>query len=165
MGTIRTCILRNPSGYSPINNSYICKKHLLEAKRHGHNKDHVPSWKEHMPIHTIQQKCFNPKCENQSPDKLIKPMFISHDKMMEILGVKQTAETNQPLVLCRKCYNETYATICGSHIPCSSCGATPKSSKTFCRHSPDAEKVLNAALISKCSTYIREDWSRNTYQP
>ena len=40
-------------------------------------------------------------CENQSPEKLIKPIFISHEEMMKILGVKQTAKTNQPLVLCQ----------------------------------------------------------------
>ena len=76
--------------------------------------------------HAIQQKCCSSKCENESTNKLITPMFISHDKLMEILGVKQTVEINQPFVLCGKCYNETYATIYGSHN-----GATPKSSKAF----------------------------------
>ena len=94
----------------------MCKKHLLEDRRHGHNNDHVPSWKEGIPIPTIQQKCSTLKCENQSPNKLNTPMFTSHDKLMEILGIKQTAETNQLFVLCGKHYNETYATIYGSHV-------------------------------------------------
>ena len=46
------------------------------------------------------------KCENQSPDKLIRSMFTSHDKLMETLRIKQTVETNQPFVLCGKCYNK-----------------------------------------------------------
>ena len=89
----------------------------------------------------IKQKCFNPKCENKSPDRLIKPMFIPNNTLMETLGVNQTTEVNQPLVLCHKCYNETYITIYGSCIPCSSCGATPKCSMAFSQHSPDAEVV------------------------
>lgn len=47
-------------GSSPTDNSYICKKHLLEAKRYCHDKDHVPSWKECMQNSSIQQKCINP---------------------------------------------------------------------------------------------------------
>ena len=73
-----------------------------------------------------------------APCQKIKPMFVANDKLVEILGIKQTAETDQPFVLCRKCYNDTYAMIYGSSIPCSSCGATPKSGTAFCRHSPDA---------------------------
>ena len=140
-GELERAYLEKHLGYSPANNSYTCKKHLLEATRHGHDKEHIPSWKECTPNSTKQQKCFNPKCENESPEKLIKPMFTSNDKLMEIFKIKITAETNQPFVLCRKCYNDTYGIIYGSRIPCSSCGATPKSSTAFDRHSPDAEKV------------------------
>ena len=35
-------------GSSPTDNSYICKKHYFEAKRHGHEHEHVPSWKESL---------------------------------------------------------------------------------------------------------------------
>ena len=138
-GGLERAYLESHLGHSPANNSYICKKHLVEARRYGHDKNHVPAWKERMP--PKKQTCFNPNCENKSPERLIKPMFIPNDKLMETLGVNQTTEVNQQLVLCRKCFNETYATIYGSRIPCSSCGATPKSSASFSRHSPDAEVV------------------------
>ena len=140
-GGLERIYLEHHLGNSPTDNSYLCKKHLLEARRYGHDKDLVPSWKECMPNPPIKQKCFNPNCTNKSPERLIKPMFIPNDKLMETLGIKQPAEGNQPLILCHTCYNETYVTIYGSRIPCSSCGATPKSGTAFSRQSPDAEKV------------------------
>ena len=66
-------------------------------------------------------------------------MFMTNDQFTELYGIEYTGE---PFVLCRKCFNETYATFYGSHgIPCSSCGAKPKKGTAFSRHSPDAEKV------------------------
>ena len=65
-------------------------------------------------------------------------MFAPLNEINKILGIQSTIEQ---LVLCRKCYNDTYTTISTTQSPCSSCGATPKTGKTFCRHSPDAETV------------------------
>ena len=47
-GGLERAYLESHLGHSPASNSYICKKHLLEARRYGHNKDHVPAWKERM---------------------------------------------------------------------------------------------------------------------
>ena len=100
MGGLEHTYLEHHLGHSPTDNSYLCKKHLLEARRYGHDKDYVPSWKECVPNPPIKQKCFNPNCTNKSPERLIKPMFIPNDKLMETLGIKQPAEVNQPLILC-----------------------------------------------------------------
>ena len=129
-------------GVSPHNKSFICKKHLVEARRHGHEQDHVPSWKTPSPNSNLQcskQQCGNPHCSNVECDNLIKPMFTTSDKLKELFGIEPTGGS---FVLCRKCYNATYAAICGSQSkPCSSCGAKPKRGTAFCRYSPDAEKV------------------------
>ena len=94
MGGLERAYLESHLRHS-ASNSYICKKHLLEARRYGHDKDHVPAWKERMP--PIKQKCFNPNCENKLPERLIKPMFIPNDKLMETLGINQTTEVIQLL--------------------------------------------------------------------
>ena len=140
-GTTERMYLEKHFGMSPQDNTFICKKHLVEARRHGHKYDHVPSWK--TSPSSVQefnkQQCSNPQCNNVEYDKLIKPLFASHDQLTELFEIEHTGE---PFVLCRKCYNETYATICGTgSTPCSSCGAKPKKGTAFCRHSPDAEKV------------------------
>ena len=141
-GGLERTYLEHHLGHSPTDNSYLCKKHLLEARRYGHDKDHVPSWKECMPNPPIKQNCFNPNCTNKSPERLIKPMFIPN-KLMDTLGIKQPPEVNQPLILCHKCYNVIMKHMLqtGSRIPCSSCRVAPKSSTAFCWHSPDTEKV------------------------
>ena len=128
-------------GMSPQDSTFICKKHLVEARRHGHKYDHVPSWKTSPSSarEFSKQQCSNPQCNNVEYDKLVKPFFVSNDKLNELFG---TEHTGGPFVLCRKCYNDTYATIYGPcSIPCSSCGANPKKGTAFSRHSPDAEKV------------------------
>ena len=43
MGGLECAYLESDLGHSPASNSYICKKHLLEARRYGHDKDHVPA--------------------------------------------------------------------------------------------------------------------------
>ena len=35
-------------GSVPADSSMICRKHLIEAKRHCHSLDHTPSWKTHV---------------------------------------------------------------------------------------------------------------------
>ena len=84
-------------------------------------------------------KCINPKCKTQQDEKLIRPIFAPIDQLCEILGTNPTA--HQAFVLCRKCYNETYSIVFELHKPCSSCGAIPKASTVFNRHSPNAEAV------------------------
>ena len=121
---------------NPAESSFICKSHLMEARRHHDNPDFVPKWKPGP--RSIQQplnKCVNPKCIEPVHEKLIKPSFAPIAELEEILGVKSSADN--PLVLCQQCYNILYRQLHPSK-PCASCGATPKMYKSFCRHSPNA---------------------------
>ena len=79
-------------------------------------------------------------------------MFAPLKEINKILGIQSTIEQ---LVLCQKCYIDTYTTISTTRAPCSSCGATPKTGKTFCRHSPDAENS-----IKTFTGYYRGDWHK-----
>ena len=124
----------------PPDNSYMCKSHLQEAKRHHSDAHFIPKWKTN---HTVAVKsfkrCVNPQCMNPSCDKLIKPAFVSTDRLEEALGI-QSSEEN-PLAVCRICYHTLYRQFHPMKI-CASCGATPKVGKTFCRHSPNALAVM-----------------------
>ena len=127
--------LQHHLGTSLTDNDIICRKHLLEAQRHGHNIDHIPSWKlnkEDSP-HSPASSCSNPQCENPLSDRLIKPLFTTPNKLAEVFLTKHT---DGSFVLCRQCYNKAYVTVCGTQ--CKSCGAYPKSGTTFHRHSPDS---------------------------
>ena len=53
-------------------------------------------------------------------------MFALLNEINKILGIQSTIEQ---LVLCRKCYNDTYTTISTTRASCNSCGATPKTGK------------------------------------
>ena len=44
-GKTERMYLEKHLGMSPQDSTFICKKHLVEARRHGHKYDHVPSWK------------------------------------------------------------------------------------------------------------------------
>ena len=111
------------------------------------NPEHFPSWKKVLACYLESssnstfpvEKCNNPHCENTAIDKLIQPRFTTTDKLEEIF---QTQSTGGSFVLCRQCYNKAYTILCDLRgLPCSSCGAYPKSSTTFSRHSPDAMTV------------------------
>ena len=124
---------------TPSENSFIYKSHLMEARRHHNNPDFIPKWKPSprgilKPLKT----CVNPKCIEPVHEKLIKPSFASTAELEEILGVKSSADN--PLVLCRYCYNVLYHQTHPSK-PCASCGAIPKVYESFCRHSPNALAV------------------------
>jgi len=49
-------------GASPHSKSSARKKRLVEAHQHGHDQDHVPSWKTMPPNDDLQSKkqCSNP---------------------------------------------------------------------------------------------------------
>ena len=140
-GETERTYLEKHLGASLDNSALVCKKHFLEAKRHCQNSEHIPSWKSKAKFADpsglpLTERCSNPKCENTAPQRLIRPMFTTNDKLAEIF---QTEHTEEPFVLCRQCYNKAHATICPPS--CSSCGAYPKTGTTFSRHSPDAVKI------------------------
>ena len=126
-------------GSAPSDDSPICKKHLIEAKRHHGTPGLVPKWAgQHRQSTTPGCKCINPKCAHTQCVKLIKPAFVPVENLEAALGI-QTSTTN-PLLLCEMCYQDMYRLL---HPPtnCASCGAMPKTGTRFCRHSPDAYTV------------------------
>ena len=72
---------------SPQDSPFICKKHLVEARRHGHKYDHVPSWKTSPSSarEFSKQQCSNPQYNNVEYDKLIKPFLSQMTSLMNYL--------------------------------------------------------------------------------
>ena len=49
-------------GSTPSDDSHICKKHMIEAKRHHGTPGFVPKWTgQHRPSTKAGQKCINPR--------------------------------------------------------------------------------------------------------
>ena len=118
-------------GEAPPDDSFLCKKHVIEARRHHKNSDFVPKWKPQWGRDV--QKCMNPTCSHSEYKKVIKSAFRPVRDICEALGLD--VSTNE-LVLCALCYQEVYSQF---HY-CRSCGAFPKTGK-FKHHSPDAERI------------------------
>jgi len=55
-GKLECTYLEKDLGASPHSKSSVCKKHLVEARRHVHDQDHVPSWKTIPPNDDLQSK-------------------------------------------------------------------------------------------------------------
>ena len=92
-GKMERVYLEKHLGVSPHNQCFICKKHLVEARRHGHELDHIPSWKSSSnDLQSSKQQCSNPHCNNSECDKLIKAMFTTSDKLSKLFGLEPTGE-------------------------------------------------------------------------
>ena len=82
---------------TPSDDSCICKKCMLEAKRHCRTPDYIPKWKEKLTVTPrLMQKCIHPQCTDT--DKLIHASFDETDNLEAALGV--TASPDNPLLLC-----------------------------------------------------------------
>ena len=127
-------------GKWPPDDSYTCKKHLVEAQRHHHDETFIPKWKctENSP-----KGCVHPQCENRLHPKLINPAFATTKELKTHLGILVTDDI--PFLLCPPCYSKVNYHF-NSPIKCSSCGATSKPGQKFIRYS------LNSTLISKYLT-------------
>ena len=137
---------------TPSDESWICKKHHLEAQRHHSTPNFIPKWKGQRSQKPVT-KCLNPKCQTSQYEKLIKPAFAPIDKLKLTIGIS----TTDPLVLCQKCYNDLYQLFHPSTI-CHSCGATPKAGTSFCRHSYDALTVSqHLSDTTGCDVSIHPD--------
>ena len=93
---------------TPSYDSCICKKCMLEAKRHYHTPDYIPKWKEKLTVTPrLMQKCIHPQCTDT--DKLIYVSFDETDNLEAALGV--TASPDNPLLCTCMCvYVSTSAT-------------------------------------------------------
>ena len=88
-GKMERVYLEKHLGVSPHNRCFICKKHLVEACRHGHELDHIPSWKSSSnDLQSSKQQCSNPHCNNSECDKLIKTLFTTSDKLSKLFGLQ-----------------------------------------------------------------------------
>ena len=72
-------------GDSSHNKSFIV---LAEACRHGHEQDHVPSWKLHLQLLIYNIVHSNLNCNNAESNKLIKPVFSISDKLSKLFGLE-----------------------------------------------------------------------------
>ena len=118
---------------TPSDESWICKKHHLEAQRHHSTPNFILKWKGQRSQKPVT-KCLNPNAKHHNMKNL--PAFVPIDKLKSTIGIS----TINPLVLCQKCYNDLYQLFHPSTI-CRSCGATPKAGTSFCHHIPDALTV------------------------
>jgi len=114
LGEIECAYFLKHLGESLSDGALVCRKHLVEAKRHGENQEHVSSWKivaagnvdSSLNSHHSVKKCSNLQCENVVPDKLIQPLFTTTRRIF------QTQGTGEPFVLYRQCYNKAYTISC-----------------------------------------------------
>ena len=85
---------------TPSDDSCICKKCMLEAKRHYHTPDYIPKWKEKLTVTPkLMQKCIHPQCTDT--DKMIHASFDETDNLEAALGV--TASPDNPLLCTCMC--------------------------------------------------------------
>jgi len=126
-------------GQSLPKESFICKKHFIEAKRYNTNTEYTPKWKiiDTTTAQILSKKCINPDCANRFSDKLITPAFASVADLEKLLGVESSENT--PLLLCPNCYTKLHRLYTTQN--CSSCGTMLKPGIKLCRHSPDFVKV------------------------
>jgi len=73
-GEIEKSFIVKHLGKTPSDESSLCKKHLIEAKRHHSIPNFIPKWRD-QPLPKPVNKCAHPKCTNSQCDKLIKPAF------------------------------------------------------------------------------------------
>jgi len=114
----------------------MCKKHLLEARRHCKDYTYIPKWKKVEQTDEpppLPKCCIHPQCVNKFQDKLIKPAFASTDELEELIGVH--ASESNPLLLCVSCYGKLYRQF-NPPLTCASCGTIGKTGQKF-RHSPN----------------------------
>lgn len=145
----------------PPRNSVTCKRDRLEARRHCHTQNHVPKWKSILLTPSTIRKCLHPQCIATSQDSKIIQIqtAIPRDTVRDYLQLSTDPEG--PYTLCMKHYSQLYRHI--YPYTCSSCGATPKPSTTFTRHSPDAHRVSKqlTEIMDTTITIRPTDWICN----
>ena len=105
-------------GKTPLGDSNMCKKCLLEAKRHHTNTTYIPKWQKTTLIPKPNHKCIHPRCK--ASEKLIHASFEHIEKLESALGV--TSSPDNPFLLCRDHYNKMYRKFHPQTL-CASCGA------------------------------------------
>ena len=124
-------------GKYPLQGSYICKKHWIEAQHHHNNTQYIPKWKK-VNTHEPLKCCIHPQCCSKFHGKLIKPAFPTITELEKLLGVESSADN--PFLLCPTCYTKLYRQF-NPVLNCTCCGAVSKHGQKFCRRSPNSMVV------------------------
>ena len=155
LGIAEKNFLREHFGEYLPEDSYICKKHWIEAKRYHSDPHYIPKWKNIPNTQTSLRSCIHPQCTNKFRDKLFKPSFTTINELEKLLGIQSSS--NVPFLLCPSCYSKVYRHFNPTHT-CTTCGATPKPGQKFHRRSPDP--VINSKYIKdtiETDIYISAD--------
>ena len=80
--------------------SYICKKHWIEAKRYHSNPHYIPKWKSIPNTQTSLMSCIHPQCTDKFRDKLFKPSFTTINELEKLLGVQSSSSV--PFLMCTR---------------------------------------------------------------
>ena len=95
----------------PPDESYVCKKHLVEAKRHHNDDTFIPKWKRD---NEDDKGCVHPQCQDRFNEK---PAFATISALKTHLGVLVADDI--PFLLCPpKVYhqfNPPNSSSCGLH--------------------------------------------------
>ena len=139
------------SGQHIPDTSWVCKKHLLEAKRYCNTTGYQPKWKRQntQPANN-NNKCGNPFCTNTEYGRLITPSFAPISDIIGIFNIPTNSVVGSPFVLCHPCYCHAYNQL-HCKKSCQSCGAIPKAHVTFNRHSPNADTVSEHLKETTCT--------------
>ena len=131
----------------PPDESYVCKRHQLDAKRHHSTPSYIPKWKNPNSKPSSMYTCSHPKCTVS--EKLTEPDFESTDSLGAALGIKPSP--GHPLLPFREHYNDAYKHF-HPQTTCASCGALAKRGNSFSHRSPEAHVV---------SVHLKETTSNN----
>ena len=71
--------------------SYIRKKHWIEAKRYHSDPHYIPKWKNIPNTQTSLRSCIHPQCTDKFRDKLFKPSFTTINELEKLLGVQSSS--------------------------------------------------------------------------
>ena len=85
-----------------VETSWVCKKHVLEAKRHCNDSEFLPKWKrvsKNTQHSKLANKCGNPICTNS--DRLIMPSFAPLSDLTRIFNIQTNDDMVNPFVLCQ----------------------------------------------------------------
>ena len=88
LGVIERDFLCKHLGKYVPEESYICKKHWIEAKRYHSSPHYIPKWKNIASIQISPKSCIHPQCINKFSDKFVKLAFANISILEKLLGVQ-----------------------------------------------------------------------------
>jgi hypothetical protein len=120
----------------PPESAKLCKRDLLEAKRHSSDMSYTPKWKETQIIKEVNH-CVYPGCTETSANaKISRATFASRESLMALVGLHTNTTVEVP-TFCKAHYSSLYEIV--NPRKCASCDAYPKG--TFKYRSPNAQLV------------------------